>query len=466
VAYWKISDALIRIKRLIVETVEVWNLRLSEAARKRDNDKRKDRTSYSDLESPTIPENKTLSETDISHAESASVGVAKKIKSLDQPEGDDSSVSSSPRCHQRSQSDGTVMSHNDDQADARKDSDKKSVKNILSQLLPSSTALTLIPVSCHAGERIRCKERVAESFQYPGPLHSTDRRLGPDRRVRRRAELDSCLLSQLLRLQEVLRGDNIEEEPCRADSQSCGQAQEPESGQERDQRRQSVRSVGLPPEQRLEERPQLPDKLFRFGLRSAGRRSRRQNRRREKVQESTYRSAVPGRPLQLLLPDLLRGEVRESEGASPAHRRRGLHQVAEQVGPVEREGRQVRLQLRQDRRRPLRPQGHVQVGSAVVPGVRPQLLRLHAQVLLDGTADAVGEDCGDLPGHLQEQLERLAQDQSAGDGEPLLQQDGLAEVRPEGVDEEQDGQSRQPRGRDRAARRESLEKWVCGFGFL
>jgi 1-phosphatidylinositol-3-phosphate 5-kinase len=145
VAYWKISDALIRIKRLIVETVEVWNLRLSEAARKRDNDKRKDRTSYSDLESPTIPENKTLSETDISHAESASVGVAKKIKSLDQPEGDDSSVSSSPKCHQRSQSDGTVMSHNDDQADARKDTDKKSVKNILSQLLPSSTALTLIP---------------------------------------------------------------------------------------------------------------------------------------------------------------------------------------------------------------------------------------------------------------------------------------------------------------------------------
>ncbi|KAJ3663453.1 hypothetical protein Zmor_007712 [Zophobas morio] len=147
IAYWKISDSLIRIKRLIVETVESWNLRLSETARKRDNDRRKDRASYTDLESPTVPEAKTLSDTDISHSESSnSSATAKKIKSLDQCEGDsDLSMSNSPKCHQRSQSDGTTMSHNEDQNDFKKDYDKKSVKNILSQLLPSSTALTLIP---------------------------------------------------------------------------------------------------------------------------------------------------------------------------------------------------------------------------------------------------------------------------------------------------------------------------------
>ncbi|EFA00380.1 1-phosphatidylinositol 3-phosphate 5-kinase [Tribolium castaneum] len=145
IAYWKISDSLIRIKRLIVETVDNWNLRLSESARKRD-DKKKDRTSYSDLESPTIPENKTLSETDISHSETSnSATITKKIKSLDQSDESELSMSSSPKCHHRSQSDGTVMSHNEEQNDCKKDSDKKTVKNILSQLLPSSSALTLIP---------------------------------------------------------------------------------------------------------------------------------------------------------------------------------------------------------------------------------------------------------------------------------------------------------------------------------
>ncbi|RZB49897.1 1-phosphatidylinositol 3-phosphate 5-kinase [Asbolus verrucosus] len=151
IAYWKISDSLIRIKRLIVESVESWNLRLSETARKRDNDKKKDRSSYTDLESPTIPESKTLSDTDISHSNSSdntqsSVVMTKKIKSFDQSEGDvEVNSSFSPKCHQRSQSDGTVMSHNKDQLEAKKDSDKKTVKNMFSQLLPSSTALTLIP---------------------------------------------------------------------------------------------------------------------------------------------------------------------------------------------------------------------------------------------------------------------------------------------------------------------------------
>lgn len=149
IAYWRISDSLVRIKRLIVETVDNWNLRLSESARKRDSDRKKDRSSYSDVESPTINENKTLSETDILHNEYSHSNVTtKKNKSLDQSECDSElSASSSPKCHHRSQSDGTTMLHNEEQNDCKKDPDKKTVKNILSQLLPSSNALTLIPVS-------------------------------------------------------------------------------------------------------------------------------------------------------------------------------------------------------------------------------------------------------------------------------------------------------------------------------
>lgn len=53
----------------------------------------------------------------------------------------------SPKGHQRSQSDGPVMLHNDDSCDSKKDTDKKTVKNLLSQLLPTNTNLLQIPVS-------------------------------------------------------------------------------------------------------------------------------------------------------------------------------------------------------------------------------------------------------------------------------------------------------------------------------
>lgn len=55
---------------------------------------------------------------------------------------------SSPKGHQRSQSDGTVMSANEEVLDSKKEQDKKSVKTIFSQFLPSSATLAQLTVSC------------------------------------------------------------------------------------------------------------------------------------------------------------------------------------------------------------------------------------------------------------------------------------------------------------------------------
>lgn len=57
---------------------------------------------------------------------------------------DEPNVSSSPKVHHRSQSDGTVMSQYEESYDNKKETDKKSVKNILSQLLPSTITFTPI----------------------------------------------------------------------------------------------------------------------------------------------------------------------------------------------------------------------------------------------------------------------------------------------------------------------------------
>ncbi|KAF5269883.1 hypothetical protein FQR65_LT05681 [Abscondita terminalis] len=147
-AMWKIEDAIIRLKRLIVESVEQWNSRLADAAKKRDSDKKKEKTVSVDLDSPDAVEAQPLLFQPEPKAESANCNSfsAKKIKSLDQ--GDDgSSASSSPKVHHRSQSDGTAMvqvTQHDDSQDIKKEVDKKTVKNILSQLLPSSATVTLL----------------------------------------------------------------------------------------------------------------------------------------------------------------------------------------------------------------------------------------------------------------------------------------------------------------------------------
>ncbi|GJQ83295.1 putative translation initiation factor IF-2, N-terminal region [Trypoxylus dichotomus] len=221
-AVWRISDALVRVKRLIVDAVEQWNMRLSESFRKRDIDKKKDRTSHTDLDSPIVSDTRpfvnqtTECDGKKQYTEPVANTITKKIKSLDQSDAsllddpiDDSDLTTSlsqedssyhvhehvhvaalmnnlgdssidcsvkaslsvkkvarrssynnsftspthsedytppsPKCHHRSQSDGTVLSQYEDSHDSKKDIDKKIVKTILSQLLPSSTASIPIP---------------------------------------------------------------------------------------------------------------------------------------------------------------------------------------------------------------------------------------------------------------------------------------------------------------------------------
>ncbi|KAK9746951.1 FYVE zinc finger [Popillia japonica] len=217
IAVWRVLDALIRVKRLIVEAVEQWNMRLSESFKKRDIDKKKDKTSHADLESPITPDSRSLnnhlgdSDTKHQNTEITTNAFTKKIKSLDQSDAPlldnrsdglniDITISPndscyvdkahaaalmnsfsensddikldvnriarrgsynnsltpsthckdytppSPKCHHRSQSDGTVLSQYEDFYDNKKDLDKKIVKTIFQQLLPSSTASIPIPL--------------------------------------------------------------------------------------------------------------------------------------------------------------------------------------------------------------------------------------------------------------------------------------------------------------------------------
>ncbi|XP_017776695.1 PREDICTED: 1-phosphatidylinositol 3-phosphate 5-kinase [Nicrophorus vespilloides] len=142
-AFWRISDALVRIKRMIVETVDVWKTKLSDAAIKKE-EKKKDRNSHQELESPSSETRYLLSETSDSEGnkdEPTNVGIiTKKNRSLDQGDED---PKASPKCHQRSQSDGTVLSQLEDVCDGKKEVDRKSVKNIFS--IFSSTPFTIPP---------------------------------------------------------------------------------------------------------------------------------------------------------------------------------------------------------------------------------------------------------------------------------------------------------------------------------
>lgn len=94
IAVWRIADALVRVKRLIVEAVEQWNMRLSESFKKKDIDKKKDRTSHTDLDSPITPDSRSLnnqmgdSEIRNSNTETTPNTITKKIRSLDQSDGE------------------------------------------------------------------------------------------------------------------------------------------------------------------------------------------------------------------------------------------------------------------------------------------------------------------------------------------------------------------------------------------
>ncbi|XP_022917370.2 1-phosphatidylinositol 3-phosphate 5-kinase [Onthophagus taurus] len=138
-ATWKISDTLVRIKKLIAEAVDQWNLILQESIKKRDADKRKERSSHSEIDSHSssdVKSSATDSEFDIKDSKS---GASNRNRSLDQEH-----VPPSPKSHHRSQSDGTILSQYDDSYDGKKHDDRKTVKHIFSQLLPSATAFTPI----------------------------------------------------------------------------------------------------------------------------------------------------------------------------------------------------------------------------------------------------------------------------------------------------------------------------------
>ncbi|KAL3284887.1 hypothetical protein HHI36_019023 [Cryptolaemus montrouzieri] len=142
-AYWKLSDSMVLIKKFLIEIVENWNTRLTEAEKKKDMDKKKDRNTISESENLSTDQKSQLEASQSSNLSELST-ISKRIKSLDHEEND--SNSSTPIGHQRSQSDITSASTiNEEIIDSKRDSDKKSVKTLLSQLLPSAAPSILIP---------------------------------------------------------------------------------------------------------------------------------------------------------------------------------------------------------------------------------------------------------------------------------------------------------------------------------
>ncbi|XP_056640270.1 1-phosphatidylinositol 3-phosphate 5-kinase [Diorhabda sublineata] len=139
-AYWNISDSLTKLKRNVVEIVDIWNVRFNELARKKDVDKKKEKSNVEDIldyqESNVRDEKESIN---------------RKIGSFDNSDNDSYS-SSSPKSHHRSQSESAVFSQIDDSTDGKKESDKKSVKTILSSLLPSSNNACVIPAPFSANE--------------------------------------------------------------------------------------------------------------------------------------------------------------------------------------------------------------------------------------------------------------------------------------------------------------------------
>ncbi|KAK9877229.1 hypothetical protein WA026_016976 [Henosepilachna vigintioctopunctata] len=146
-AYWSLDDAIVLIKRFLVETVENWNSRLTEVDKKKDSDKKKDKQTLSESEINVvdqIPQNPELEPPEQNCLEDQTI-TTKRIRSFDQDEGDGTNFAGS-KGHQRSQSDVTTNITNEDMymTDGKRDLEKKSVKTLLSQLLPSSPPSSLI----------------------------------------------------------------------------------------------------------------------------------------------------------------------------------------------------------------------------------------------------------------------------------------------------------------------------------
>lgn len=82
-ALWKIQDALVRIKKIILEAVDLWNCRLSEVARKSDKKKEKQQ---SEADSPRTPDMHEVNPMQTGESGN-SPALARKIRSLDQCDG-------------------------------------------------------------------------------------------------------------------------------------------------------------------------------------------------------------------------------------------------------------------------------------------------------------------------------------------------------------------------------------------
>lgn len=91
-AVWRIADALTRVKRLIIEAVEQWNMRLCESIKKRDSDKKRDKAFHTESDSSILTDTRILKHSVDSEARNMATEpttnmITKKIKSLDQSDG-------------------------------------------------------------------------------------------------------------------------------------------------------------------------------------------------------------------------------------------------------------------------------------------------------------------------------------------------------------------------------------------
>lgn len=83
---WKIHDGLVKIKKIIADSVEQWNNRLCDILRKSDKKKEKSQLESESPRTPDIESEFFLVQSSES-ANSASPVISKKIKSLDQSDG-------------------------------------------------------------------------------------------------------------------------------------------------------------------------------------------------------------------------------------------------------------------------------------------------------------------------------------------------------------------------------------------
>ncbi|XP_045464624.1 1-phosphatidylinositol 3-phosphate 5-kinase [Harmonia axyridis] len=150
-SYWLLNDHMVLVKKCLVEIVDNWNSRLTiEAEKKKDIDKKRDRHTISESDSSNNDVNSLRSETESSQLEQP-----KGVETNSNGENDD------VKQNQKSQLDTPLPSN--DIGEMKRESDKKSVKTLLSQLLPSSAPSSMIanPFSIH------------DHYNLPSGVHAT-----------------------------------------------------------------------------------------------------------------------------------------------------------------------------------------------------------------------------------------------------------------------------------------------------